>query len=208
MIALVAAALICPTPLPPGPIEVTNIVHNTSLIVSRVDANAGDILGTNPENHRPVSVRVCTGANINGRSSVEAIQPRDNVLTRELRDPSGEFVAVDVQVNLYAFYARVLSAAPHQIELRPLTEQLQPATYWPAYLGLSPTSAAFNASTRVTKDEGGVSKSVPPASLASVRPGAIVKVYGYKPPSSAVVDAFLIEILEARDVGSRDVVCC
>jgi hypothetical protein len=200
MIALLAVLLACPTPLPPGPLDVTHLVNNTTIIVSRIDQENGTIYGTTPDKNEPVSVRVCRDAKINGRPSLRNVQARDFVLTRELRDSSQQFVAIELDVNVQAFYARVRSAASNHIELQPLTEQLQPAKEqsWPAYLGLFPTAASFDASTRVTSEEGGVNKPVPSAALASLRPGRLVKVYGHKSPSSATVEAFLIEIYDPQ----------
>lgn len=98
-------------------------------------------------------------------------------------------VALDSAVNLVTLNARIESIRDGRIGIQPLSYyDLKPMTHWyPSNRGQLPSEATVISSTRMTLH----GRFVTPAAL---RTGQIAKIYGYKPPSSKVVAAFLIEV--------------
>lgn len=58
---------------------------------------------------------------------------------------------------------------------------------YPTYHGRLPTSVRYLPNVRING-------STTPLHASDLRAGQIVKIYGYKPPGSATVDAILIEV--------------
>ncbi len=174
----------CPTDPGPGPVEGRILVRAFS--AQRVNAAAGLIVGKALASHTTIRTIVCARALVEGRRSLNSIQPGDEVMTREFRDATGRFVATDVSVNVTTFNAQIISTTPNALRFVLLDYHTgEPMSRWTN--GAIPRTILTNGATRV-EYRGASHRS------AFLRHGDDVKVYGYKPPTSNVVSAYLIEI--------------
>lgn len=177
----------CPTQ-PPGPIA--NNVRIDSLKVTTVDTNRLVISGADLTTRQPKVLTACSGAAIEGRNGISGIRPGDLAFARELQGADGNFVATEIAVNLITLNARILDASPQRARIQALNYyDLRPVTkLYPTYHGKLPTAVQYLPNVHITR----ITTSL---AVSDLRAGQIVKIFGYKPPDSTTIDAFMVEVI-------------
>jgi hypothetical protein len=158
--------------------------------VSSVAAGNREVTGEDLDTGKTFVVKVSSGAPIHGRAGIGDITPGDIAYAYGELVGRGELLASSVDVNVITFEARLTHLLRRIVDFALLddhTLQPQPGPMYPRYLGIAPTTLTLGQSTRI-------SKSGQLTDFQVLSRGEIVKVYGYKPPSSSHVDAFLVEI--------------
>lgn len=182
-----AAPMPCPTQAPgPG----TDSARVDSVKVTTVDTNRLVISGVDLTTRQPKVLPACTGAVIEGRNGITAIRPGDLAFARELQAADGSFVATEIAINLITLNARIVDATPQNARIQALNSyDLRPVSkLYPTYHGKLPTSVQFLPNVRITG-------STTSLTVSDLKAGQIIKIYGYKPPDSTTIGAFLIELV-------------
>ncbi len=176
-------------PCPEGPFSF-KAVRTRSTIVSSVDTQEKIIHGEDESTNEPVSVTVCDRAIVSGSNGLEDIRSGDVVTAKEVHDFEDRPIAIELVVNLFVAIAvlgpengnRIAISVRNDQTLRPVT------TLYPRLLGIVPKWATVDSSTQIAGDCR-VNKN-------TLAVGKVVKLYGYKPPSSSTVRLFRIEFLQ------------